>query len=64
MRLLVGPDTREDPTCQLMAERPLDARVGLPTDATAFRRDAFVSAGDFLGGEDALFALDLYRAGG
>lgn len=62
--MLVGPDMRKAPTRWLMAERPLDARVGLPADATAFRRDAFVNAGDFLGGEDALFALDLDRAGG
>lgn len=42
--------------------------VGLLAGATAFRRDAFVKAGgyhprDFLGGEEALLALDLYRAG-
>ncbi|MBK1820772.1 glycosyltransferase family 2 protein [Burkholderia orbicola] len=75
-RVLVGPDEREDPTCRLMADSPLDAPVALPgrpilgllAGATAFRRDAFMRAGGyhphyFLGGEEALLALDLYRAG-
>ncbi|RQS58675.1 glycosyltransferase family 2 protein [Burkholderia sp. Bp8986] len=75
-RVLVGPDRREDPTCRLMADSPLDAPVALPgrpilgllAGASAFRRDAFVAAGGyhpryFLGGEEALLALDLYRAG-
>ncbi|MET3217159.1 UNVERIFIED_ORG: GT2 family glycosyltransferase [Burkholderia territorii] len=75
-RVLVGPDEREDPTCRLMADSPLDAPVALPgrpilgllAGATAFRRDAFVHAGGyhpryFLGGEEALLALDLTRAG-
>ena len=60
-----------------MADSPLDAPVTLPgrpilgllAGATAFRRDAFMQAGGyhpryFLGGEEALLALDLYRAGG
>ncbi|OXI92351.1 MULTISPECIES: glycosyltransferase family 2 protein [Burkholderia] len=76
-RVLVGADQREDPTCRLMADSPLDAPVTLPgrpilgllAGATAFRRDAFMQAGGyhpryFLGGEEALLALDLYRAGG
>lgn len=29
-RVLVGPDEREDPTCRLMADSPLDAPVALP----------------------------------
>ncbi|AOK06187.1 glycosyltransferase [Burkholderia sp. AU19243] len=75
-RVLVGPEQREDPTCRLMADSPLDAPVALPgrpilgllAGATAFRRDAFLDAGGyhpryFLGGEEALLALDLYRAG-
>ncbi|WP_269508925.1 glycosyltransferase family 2 protein [Burkholderia sp. IMCC1007] len=75
-RVLVGPEQREDPTCRLMADSPLDAPVALPgrpilgllAGATAFRRDAFLSAGGyhpryFLGGEEALLALDLCRAG-
>ncbi|RQS28853.1 glycosyltransferase [Burkholderia sp. Bp8992] len=75
-RVLVGPEHREDPTCRSMADSPLDASVELPgrpilgllAGATAFRRDAFVAAGGyhpryFLGGEEALLALDLYRAG-
>lgn len=75
-RVLVGPEQREDPTCRLMADSPLDAPVALPgrpilgllAGATAFRRDAFVSAGGyhpryFLGGEEALLALDVCRAG-
>ncbi|RQS14814.1 glycosyltransferase family 2 protein [Burkholderia sp. Bp8998] len=75
-RVLVGPNEREDPTCRLMADSPLDASVALPgrpilgllAGATAFRRDTFLRAGGyhpryFLGGEEALLALDLYRAG-
>jgi GT2 family glycosyltransferase len=75
-RVLVGPEQREDPTCRVMADSPLDAPVALPgrpilgllAGATAFRRDAFLNAGGyhpryFLGGEEALLALDLYRAG-
>jgi GT2 family glycosyltransferase len=75
-RVLVGPDEREDPTCRLMADSPLDAPVTLPgrpilgllAGATAFRRDAFLRAGGyhpryFIGGEEALLALDLCRAG-
>lgn len=75
-RVLVGAEEREDPTCKLMADSPLDASVALPgrpilgllAGATAFRRDAYLRAGGyhpryFLGGEEALLALDLYRAG-
>ncbi|AJY08504.1 glycosyltransferase [Burkholderia vietnamiensis] len=75
-RVLVGAEEREDPTCALMADSPLDASVALPgrpilgllAGATAFRRDAYLRAGGyhpryFLGGEEALLALDLYRAG-
>ncbi|AIO30781.1 glycosyltransferase [Burkholderia pseudomultivorans] len=75
-RVLVGPERREDPTCRLMADSPLDAPVALPgrpilgllAGATIFRRDAFVRAGGyhpryFIGGEEALLALDLYGAG-
>ena len=54
-RVLVGPDQREDPTCRLMADSPLDAPVTLPgrpilgllAGATAFRRDAFMQAGGY-----------------
>ncbi|KVQ52069.1 glycosyl transferase [Burkholderia cepacia] len=75
-RVLVGPEQREDPTCGLMADSPLDSPVALPgrpilgllAGATAFRRSAFVQAGGyhpryFLGGEEALLAFDLYGAG-
>ncbi|HEF5156158.1 glycosyltransferase family 2 protein [Burkholderia multivorans] len=75
-RVLVGPDEREDPTCGVMAASPLEAPVPLPgrpilgllAGATMFRRDAFVRAGGyhpryFLGGEEALLALDLCAAG-
>ncbi|MCA7944384.1 glycosyltransferase family 2 protein [Burkholderia vietnamiensis] len=75
-RVLVGAEEREDPTCKLMVDSPLDASVALPgrpilgllAGATAFRRDAYLRAGGyhpryFLGGEEALLALDLYRAG-
>ena len=52
----------------VMAAITLDLFVVLLAGATAFRRDAFVKAGGyhpryFLGGEEALLALDLYRAG-
>ncbi|HKT67760.1 glycosyltransferase family 2 protein [Burkholderia sp. 22313] len=75
-RVLVGPDEHEDPTCRRMADSPLAASVALPgrpilgllAGASAFRRDAFLHASGyhpryFLGGEEALLALDLYRAG-
>ncbi|HZR35445.1 MAG TPA: glycosyltransferase [Nevskia sp.] len=74
-RVLVGESGMEDPTCALMAASPLPSRdlpgpalLGLLAGATIFRRDAFLQVGGyqpryFLGGEEALLALDLAAAG-
>jgi GT2 family glycosyltransferase len=74
--VLVGPEERLDPTCLEMTRTPLDAVPGLPgypvlgflCAATVVRRDAFLAAGGFeprffLGGEEALLAMDLAAAG-
>lgn len=71
-RVLVGPDAHEDPTCTLMATSPLDRDPGCPgrpvlgflAGAAVLRRSAFLDAGGFeprffLGGEEALLAIDL-----
>jgi GT2 family glycosyltransferase len=70
-RIVVGADEREDPTSALMARSPLPNR-GLPgpallgffAGAVVVRRDAFFQAGGyeekfFIGGEEAMLALDL-----
>lgn len=75
-RVLVGPDAREDPTCTLMATSPLDGNPGCPgrpvlgflAGAAVLRRSAFLEAGGFeprffLGGEEALLAIDLAARG-
>jgi GT2 family glycosyltransferase len=75
-RVLVGTAEREDPTCRLMAESPLARESGMPgspvlgflAGASVARRDAFLAAGGyeprfFLGGEEALVAVDLLAAG-
>ena len=75
-RVLVGPDGREDPTCAQMATSPLDGDPGCPgrpvlgflAGAAVFRRSAFLEAGGFeprffLGGEEALLAIDLAARG-
>jgi N-acetylglucosaminyl-diphospho-decaprenol L-rhamnosyltransferase len=75
-RVLVGPDARLDPTCELMARSPLPATEGLPgrpvlgflACAAVVRAEAFLAAGGFhprlgIGGEETLLAVDLARAG-
>jgi GT2 family glycosyltransferase len=75
-RVLVGPAEREDPTCRLMAESPLPREAGAPgtpvlgylAGASVARRVAFLGVGGyeprfFLGGEEALVAVDLVAAG-
>ncbi len=75
-RVLVGAEEREDPTCTRMAASPIPASPGVPgravlgflAGAAVIRRAAFLSVGGFearffLGGEEALVALDLTAAG-
>lgn len=74
-RVLVGTEAAEDPVCTLMAASPLPA-AGLPgpalmgflAGACVMRRSAFLEAGGyepalFLGGEEALLAMDLWALG-
>ena len=71
-RVLVGPDDRLDPVCEVMAASPLGTPADLPGPAVlgfiacgaVVRRDAFLEAGGFHdryleGCEEALLALDL-----
>jgi GT2 family glycosyltransferase len=75
-QVLVGGDQHEDPTCLLMAESPLIADRALPgpcvlgflAGASMVRRSAFLGTDGFepklfLGGEEALLALDLVENG-
>jgi GT2 family glycosyltransferase len=75
-RVLVGDDGREDPTCAAMARAALVAEpgaVGIPivgflAGACMMRRSAFLTLGGyeprlFLGGEEALLAIDLVVGG-
>ena len=75
-RVLVGPAEREDSTCRLMAASPLARTPGMPgtpvlgflAGASVARREAFLATGGyeprfFLGGEEALVAVDLLAAG-
>jgi GT2 family glycosyltransferase len=75
-RVLVGPDNRLDPTCELMAASPVRPRTALPgpalvgflAGASLVRRSAFLQAGGFerrffIGGEEELLTLDLLAAG-
>ena len=75
-RVLVGAEEQEDPTCRRMEHSPLTAESDLPgtpilgflAGASMIRRTAFLSVGGFeprffLGGEEALFAVDLAAAG-
>jgi GT2 family glycosyltransferase len=75
-KVLVGPGERVDPTCAAMAQSPLGRPADLPGPAvlgflcaaTMVRRRAFLEVGGFeprffLGGEEALLALDLAAAG-
>jgi GT2 family glycosyltransferase len=74
-RVLVGPERRDDDACLAMRASPLPseglpgpALIGFMAGAAVFRRQAFLEAGGyepklFLGGEEALLALDLAARG-
>ena len=74
-RVLVGTQGREDPACRAMADSPLPSAgypgsvlAGFMAGACVFRRSAFLEAGGyepklFIGGEEALLALDLATHG-
>ena len=75
-RVLVGPEERVEPTCAAMADSPLPTDPRLPGPrvlgfvacGAIFRRSAYLQAGGFhprygVGGEEALLAADLARAG-
>lgn len=71
----VGEDARPDPACRAMAASPLDAQglpgkriLGFMAGACVMRVEAFRQAGGywpgfFIGGEEALLALDLAELG-
>lgn len=71
----VGPDRRRDPACQLMAASPLPSDglpgprlMGFMAGACVMRTRAFSDVGGywpplFIGGEEALMALDLTEQG-
>jgi len=74
-RILVGAQGREDPACRAMAGSPLPCAgypgrvvAGFMAGSSVFRRCAFLQAGGyepklFIGGEEALLALDLATRG-
>jgi GT2 family glycosyltransferase len=74
-RVLVGPEGRVDPVCELMASSPLGAGAGPGVGVLGFvacgavvRREAFLGVGGFrlgygIGGEEELLAIDLRTAG-
>ena len=75
-RVLIGPEEREDPACQTLANSPLPHQAGMPgvpllgflAGASVVRRSAFLAAGGFeprlrIGGEEELLAADLAAAG-
>jgi GT2 family glycosyltransferase len=74
-RVLVGPERREDPTCTVMAQSPLDAfglpgpaLIGFMAGAVVMRTDAFRAVNGyeprlFIGGEERLMGLDLAARG-
>nr|MBA2689314.1 glycosyltransferase family 2 protein [Burkholderiales bacterium] len=73
--VLVGPEEREDPGCREMAASPLPsaglpgrAVLGFMAGACVCRKAAFLNVGGyqprfFIGGEEALLALDLATCG-
>ena len=75
-RIVVGPEARADPACDAMEESPLGhlANVGpmltgFMAGAVVMRADAYRQAGGywhalFIGGEEALLAMDILDAGG
>lgn len=74
-KVLVGPEHRVDPVCDVMASSPLGAGGGPGVGVLGFvacgavvRRDAFLGVGGFrlgygIGGEEELLAIDLRAAG-
>jgi GT2 family glycosyltransferase len=74
-RVVVGPRRELDPACAVMAASPLPREdlpgpslLGFLAGAVLFRREAFLRCGGyeerfFIGGEEALLALDLVAAG-
>jgi GT2 family glycosyltransferase len=75
-RVLIGPEERPDPACQIMEQSPLPREAGMPgpallgflAGASVVRRSAFLEAGGFaphllIGGEEELLAADLVTAG-
>jgi GT2 family glycosyltransferase len=74
-KVLVGPEERVDPVCDVMASSPLGAGAGPGVGILGFvacgavvRRDAFLAVGGFrlgygIGGEEELLAIDLRAAG-
>jgi GT2 family glycosyltransferase len=74
-KVLVGPEARVDPVCDVMASSPLGPGGGPGVGILGFvacgavvRRDAFLGVGGFrlgygIGGEEELLAIDLRAAG-
>jgi GT2 family glycosyltransferase len=75
-RVLVGPEERGDPVCELMADSPLPGPAGVRgrgvlgfiACGAIVRREAFLAVGGFdqrygIGGEEQRLALDLAAAG-
>jgi GT2 family glycosyltransferase len=73
-RILVGPEGRTDPTCEVMASSPLGAvgghrvLLGFMAGACVMRTRCFQAAGGywrrlFIGGEESLLALDFAARG-
>jgi GT2 family glycosyltransferase len=74
-RVLVGPEERLDPTCELMRSSPLPDEglpgpriLGFVACGVAVRREAFLAVGGFeprfgIGSEERLLSIDLAAAG-
>lgn len=74
-QVLVGPEERVDPVCEVMASSPLGSGggpgigiLGFVACGAVVRRDAFLAVGGFrlgygIGGEEELLAIDLRAAG-
>ena len=75
-RIVVGPEGRPDPACDAMAQSPLGTipgvgpmLIGFMAGAVVMRTQAYRNAGGywppfFIGGEEALLAMDIMEAGG
>jgi len=75
-KVLVGPENRLDPACDVLARSPLPWEPGMPgppllgflAGASIVRRSAYLEAGGFdarflIGGEEELLAVDLAARG-